>query len=61
MPINKTTQMTANGPAKMPGWFSWRHQTSEACDNARQAYFDTHATARARFARAERARKGRAA
>lgn len=33
---DKTFQYNAQGqPQKMPGWFSWRHQTRDACDEAR--------------------------
>lgn len=55
MPINKTTKMTVKGPVKMPGWHSWRHQTSEAQTAARQQYIETHATARAKIARRTKA------
>lgn len=55
MPINKTTTMSNSGPAKMPGWFSWRHQTDAEHRAARQFYIDTHATARARIARRNKA------
>lgn len=27
-----------NGLAKRPGWFSWRHKTRDACDEARETY-----------------------
>jgi hypothetical protein len=51
---NKTTIMTASGPQKTPGWFSWRHRTRNEHDRAREQYVATHATARARIARKER-------
>ncbi len=36
---DKTIDRDANGqPSKMPGWFSWRHQTNEAHIEARMAY-----------------------
>lgn len=50
----KTVRMTANGIAKMPGWFSWRHQTRDAHDAAREQYISTRAKARARIRRRDR-------
>lgn len=29
---------TQGAPIKMPGWYSWRHATSEARDKARETY-----------------------
>lgn len=52
----KTFQMTANGMKKMPGWFSWRHQTRDAHDVASADYQERRGrTARQRRA-AERLR-----
>lgn len=52
--MDKVTEMTAGGAKKMSGWYSWRHQTRDEQDAARQEYIDTHATARARIARRRR-------
>lgn len=38
----KTYQMTPGGMKKMPGWFSWRHQTRNAHDAATAAYKARH-------------------
>lgn len=35
---DKTIQMTATGPKKMPGWYSWRHQTRDAQEAATADY-----------------------
>jgi hypothetical protein len=51
---SKTLTMTASGPKKMDGWFSWRHRTREVHDRSREEYVETHATARARRSRKER-------
>lgn len=51
---SKTVVVVGDKLKKMPGWFSWRHQTRDAHDAARQQYVTTHATARARVARRER-------
>ena len=39
---DKAYTMTTHGPAKMPGWFSWRHQTRDAHDRARETYLAAH-------------------
>lgn len=39
---SKTFNMTAQGPKKMPGWFSWRHQTRDAHVLASATYRSRH-------------------
>jgi hypothetical protein len=54
---SKTFTMSANGPKKMPGWFSWRHQTREAHDRASGDYQEQHGKAARRRRAQERAAK----
>lgn len=51
----KTFQMTAQGPKKMPGWFSWRHQTADAHVAASEAYRERRGRDARRRRAAERA------
>ena len=53
----KTFQMTASGPKKMPGWFSWRHQSPSAHEAATADYQDAHGRA-ARRRRAKEREQG---
>lgn len=39
---------------KMPGWFSWRHKTRDAHDDAREAYLAEHGRAARRRKAAQR-------
>lgn len=50
----KTFQMTGAGIKKMPGWFSWRHQTRDAHDRATAQYQDAHGPEARRRRAAER-------
>ncbi len=39
----KTIDYKPNGQQqKMPGWFSWRHKTRDAHNDAREAYLANH-------------------
>lgn len=52
----KTMKYDTQGqPTKMPGWFSWRHQTRDAHDEAREKYLAQHGRAARRRKAAERA------
>ena len=51
----KMFQMTPNGPKKMPGWFSWRHQTADAHIAASEAYQERSGRAARQRRAAERA------
>lgn len=43
MSIAKTVHIDERGiPQKMQGWHSWRHQTREAQDAAREKYLSLH-------------------
>lgn len=50
----KHTVPGPNGPTKTPGWFSWRHQTREAHDRARDTYLAAHGPVARRRRAAER-------
>lgn len=52
----KTFISDSNGqPRKMPGWFSWRHKTREAHDEARETYLLAHGPVARRRRAQERA------
>lgn len=52
----KTFQMTPGGMKKMPGWFSWRHQTADAHVAAVESFKERSGRAARRRRAAERAR-----
>ena len=52
---DKTIAHNASGQQiKTPGWFSWRHKTRDAHDEARQRYLSLHGPAARRRRAAER-------
>jgi|GEM_PF-6128411 len=56
----KTFVREGNAVKKMPGWFSWRHQTRDAHDAAREAYLAKSGRVARRRRAAERAQKASA-
>jgi len=50
----KVTFMGSRGIEKMPGWFSWRHQTREVHDASREKYLSEHGPAARKRRAAER-------
>ena len=52
---DKTIAHNASGQQiKTPGWFSWRHKTRDAHDEARERYLSLHGPAARRRRAAER-------
>jgi hypothetical protein len=51
----KVTQWGKSGPEKMPGWFSWRHQTNTEHVVARENYLHEHGKVARRRRALERA------
>lgn len=51
---DKQYEMTAQGPKKKPGWFSWRHQTNAAHLTASEDYRDRRGKAARQRRAAER-------
>jgi len=50
----KTIHRVGDKVTKMPGWFSWRHQTREAHDKAVATYLSKHGPEARRDRAAER-------